>query len=478
MKRLKQIEDKIKDIEAKIDNLTLRIGKLGDSSGLDELDRLRKELENLKNAHSETVNKVKNNKDQIDLIWTKLREIIKGYHDGDENLKKEIEELKKKLEDLDTDFREFVEKVNIDEIYRKLKYLDETKADKTDVEEKYDHHQSEIDAINRRLDALFNQLLNQESGKAPVINLDFSKYLQKDEFEKHKKENDEEFKKIWDEIERLNNLIKQIFDILKTKANLSDLEDLKKFLLGKIDELAYACNKKFADKNETTNNFKYLEDQLKKILDMLSKKDTHNEADSWLIAKKGYSCAACESQIADLRDDSHKFIPWNQMPLRDPSDKLYRMGNGFSKMLQMLNFDNSGNVCLNPNAMNETTMNSNESNSRVGSAFPSRVQNNNFMSNNMNNRVKPIIQKRIQSARPKMRNELNINLNKSKLQTKSNRKDTSNIDFGTETKKKDEQFPKIYETDNTNNEEGPKITKIIRKTSKNKALDKNKSSIN
>lgn len=184
-----------------------------------------------------------------------------------------------------------MEKVNIDEIYRKLKYLDETKADKTDVEEKYDHHQSEIDAINRRLDALFNQLLNQESGKAPVINLDFSKYLQKDEFEKHKKENDEEFKKIWDEIERLNNLIKQIFDILKTKANLSDLEDLKKFLLGKIDELAYACNKKFADKNETTNNFKYLEDQLKKILDMLSKKDTHNEADSWLIAKRIQLCS-------------------------------------------------------------------------------------------------------------------------------------------------------------------------------------------
>ena len=371
-----------------------------------------------------------------------------------------------------------MEKVNIDEIYRKLKYLDETKADKTDVEEKYDHHQSEIDAINRRLDALFSQLLNQEGGKAPVINLDFSQYLPKAEFEKHKKENDEEFKKIWDEIERLNNLIKQIFDILKTKANLSDLEDLKKFLLGKIDELAYACNKKFADKNETTNNFKYLEDQLKKILDMLSKKDTHNEADSWLIAKKGYSCAACESQITDLRDDSHKFIPWNQMPLRDPSDKLYRMGNGFSKMLQMLNFDSSGNVCLNPNVMNETTMNSNESNSRIGSAFPSRVQNNNFVNNNMNNSVKPIIKKRIQSAKPKMRNELNINLNKSKLQTKSSRKDTSNIDFGTETKKNNELFPKIYETDNANNEEGPRITKIIRKTSKKKTIDKNKSSIN
>ncbi len=46
------------------------------------------------------------------------------------------------------------------------------------------------------------------------------------------------------------------------------------------------------------------------------------------------------------------------------------MGNGFSKMLQMLNFDNNGNVCLNPNINNEATLNSNESNSRIASAYP------------------------------------------------------------------------------------------------------------
>ena len=161
--------------------------------------------------------------------------------------------------------------------------------------------------------------------------------------------------------------------MLKQKADLSDLEDLKNFLLGKLDEFAIACNKKFADKNETTNNFKYLEDQLKKILEMLSKKDSTNEADNWLLAKKpinGYSCAACESYIGDLRDDANKFIPWNKMPLRDPSDQLYRKGNGFSKMLQMLNFDSNGNVSLNPYLMNEATINSNES--RIPSAFPGK----------------------------------------------------------------------------------------------------------
>ena len=227
-----------------------------------------------------------NNKEQIELILARLNDIIKGYKDGDEDLQRQIDELKKKLEillnlkgegdisaindlmkrltDLENEFKEFVEKVNIDEIYRQLKFLNDTKADKKDVNEKYENHQNEIDAINRRLDALFSQLLNRQEGEAPVINIDFSKYVTKIDFDKHKKENDEEFKKIWDEIEKLKALINQIFDILKTKANLSDLEDLKNFLLGKIDELAYACNKKFADKNEVANNFKYLEDQIKK----------------------------------------------------------------------------------------------------------------------------------------------------------------------------------------------------------------------
>ena len=73
---------------------------------------------------------------------------------------------------------------------------------------------------------------------------------------------------------------------------------------------------------------------------MLAKIDiTTNDMDNWLLAKKpinGYSCAACESIIGDLRDDTNKFIPWNRMPLRDPGDNIYRKGNGFSKMLQMI----------------------------------------------------------------------------------------------------------------------------------------------
>ena len=43
LNKLKQIEDKLNDIEAKIANLSIRIGKLeGKNQNLDDLDKLKK----------------------------------------------------------------------------------------------------------------------------------------------------------------------------------------------------------------------------------------------------------------------------------------------------------------------------------------------------------------------------------------------------------------------------------------------------
>ena len=164
---MRQIEDKLKDIESKIANLNLRIGKLENNAvNKDDLEKLIKELENLKNYHAQTVIKVTNNKEQIDLILARLNDIIKDYKEGDEKLQKEIDELKQKLSDinsqielllkmprgegktdlsalndlmkrlneLENNFNAFVEKVNIEEIYRQLKFLNDTKADKKDLE--------------------------------------------------------------------------------------------------------------------------------------------------------------------------------------------------------------------------------------------------------------------------------------------------------------------------------------------------------
>jgi hypothetical protein len=378
-----------------------------------------------------------------------------------------INELMKKIINLENDYKAFVEKVNIDEIYRQLKFLHETKADKKELKEKYDDHQIQIDAINKRLDSLFAQMLNRknEGPDQPVIDIDFSLYLPKTEFEKYKRETAQEFKKIWDEIKNIKDLINKLFELLNTKANLSDLEDLKNFILAKLEELALACNKKFADRNETANNLKYLEDQIRKLFELLStsKKDTINEADNWLLAKKpisGYSCAACESVIGNLRDDANKFIPWNKLPLRDPGDKLYRMGNGFSKMLQMLNFDSYGNVSLNPNIINEANfynnININNNSNNINNGNNNSGQN----INNTSHKGKSDLKKRVQSANPKFKLTFQENKIRNKNSGNKDLNDTPNINGKT----RNELLPDIYDISGAQNTEGPKITKIMKKT--------------
>ena len=537
MKKLKSLEalldsynKKLDEMETKINNLTIKIeeleAKINGLNGLnnsdnapkedkgnnfnEDLEKLKKALEELKQAHDQTVIKVTNNKEQIDLILERLNEINNGYKTGDEKLQKEIDELNKKINqinsqidlllklprgtgdnknansdmdlsainelmkrilNLESDYKAFVERVNIDEIYRQLKFLHETKADKKELKEKYDDHQMQIDAINKRLDGLFAQMLSRknEGSDQPVIDIDFSLYLPKSEFDKYKRDTTLEFKKIWDEIKNIKDLINKISSLLNNKANLSDLEDLKNLILAKLEELALACNKKFADRNETANNLKYLEDQIRKLFELLSssKKDTFNEADNWLLAKKpisGYSCAACESVIGNLRDDANKFIPWNKLPLRDPGDKLYRMGNGFSKMLQMLNFDSYGNVSLNPNIINEANFynnvninNNNNINNSINNSGQNKDNNNTLLSNQ---KGKTDIKKRVQSANPKIK----LNFQENKLKNKNPGNKEINDATNANGKTKDDLLPDIYDMSGTQNSEGPKITKIMKKT--------------
>ena len=538
MKKLKSLEalldsynKKLDEMETKINNLTIKIeeleAKINGLNGLnnsdnapkedkgnnfnEDLEKLKKALEELKQAHDQTVIKVTNNKEQIDLILERLNEINNGYKTGDEKLQKEIDELNKKINqinsqidlllklprgtddnknansdmdlsainelmkrilNLESDYKAFVERVNIDEIYRQLKFLHETKADKKELKEKYDDHQMQIDAINKRLDGLFAQMLSRknEGSDQPVIDIDFSLYLPKSEFDKYKRDTTLEFKKIWDEIKNIKDLINKISSLLNNKANLSDLEDLKNLILAKLEELALACNKKFADRNETANNLKYLEDQIRKLFELLSssKKDTFNEADNWLLAKKpmsGYSCAACESVIGNLRDDANKFIPWNKLPLRDPGDKLYRMGNGFSKMLQMLNFDSYGNVSLNPNIINEANfynnVNINNNNNNINNSINNSGQNNNNNNTLLSNQKgKTDMKKRVQSANPKIK----LNFQENKLKNKNAGNKEINDATNANGKTKDDLLPDIYDMSGTQNSEGPKITKIMKKT--------------
>ena len=511
-----------------------------------EFINLKNQFSKLKEDYEQLVKIVLENKEQINSLFERLNETIKEYKEGDENLKKKIDSLKKytddkllelntklelllnninggvnnkkvdlsgldnfmeKLVTLENRFDEFVNKVNIDEIYSQLKYLNEHKADKLELEQakealnnlnkKSQEHQEQIETIIYRLDSLYQQLINLQNEPKTIIkekkkekekngenkkeniirkysidldSLDLSKYTLKTDFDSYVQVNKKEIDRIWSEIKRINKQIDEISKLLKDKVDIDDLNELRDFLLNKIEELINDFKNKFADKDETAKNLKYLEDQIKKLYSLIksSKKQIHtfHEADNWLLAKKpinGFSCAACESYIGELKNDKNKFIAWNKLPVRDPGDKLYRMGNGFSKMLNLLNFDNYGNVSLNPNdSLNSNdSENEDESNDKVPNINVNNA--NELKQKSKSKNSKTLLKNRFQSASTSLIKDGKENNMKIAPKTQ--------INFFNKEEIKSKYLPRLKKEMSAENferlkEEKPKITKIFKKSQK------------
>jgi hypothetical protein len=103
-----------------------------------------------------------------------------------------------------------------------------------------------------------------------------------------------------------------------------------------------ALTKQFADKGETKKAFKAHERQLKNLYGLLmSKGHGENEEDAMFSKKPlgGLSCASCEKDLVNMMGKKVEFMPWNKLPFRDPAERIARVGQGFSKMLSMINPD-------------------------------------------------------------------------------------------------------------------------------------------
>ena len=96
-------------------------------------------------------------------------------------------------------------------------------------------------------------------------------------------------------------------------------------MLNRLEDIKIGISKKFADKNETNKTIKYLDSQIKHIIDYFIKK-SEKPGDSWLIAKKpidGYKCGSCESYIGELHDKNSTAV-WSKYTInsqKDPNDK-------------------------------------------------------------------------------------------------------------------------------------------------------------
>jgi hypothetical protein len=74
---------------------------------------------------------------------------------------------------------------------------------------------------------------------------------------------------------------------------------------------------------------------------MMSKGHGENEEDAMFSKKPlgGLSCASCEKDLVNMMGKKVEFMPWNKLPFRDPAERIARVGQGFSKMLSMINPD-------------------------------------------------------------------------------------------------------------------------------------------
>ena len=209
-------------------------------------------------------------------------------------------------------------------------------------------HMETINSISRTLEQLNTSVITLKEtidklGKSKTDSIDMSKYVDYATFAEHLKSFETQKDLITRDFDEIRRFMNDFTEVLKTKATDRDLKNLEEVLISKVDELRILCLKRFADKTETSKSIKYLDTQLKHIIEVYIKKQ--DKGDNWLIAKKpinGFTCASCEAYIGDLKDREN-YLAWNKYPMREPQDKAYRIGNGFSRMLSMLNVEVKGN---------------------------------------------------------------------------------------------------------------------------------------
>lgn len=110
--------------------------------------------------------------------------------------------------------------------------------------------------------------------------------------------------------------------------------------MDRLQEMVAGLAKQFADRSETKKQIKDLHRQIKNLYDLIQSKggsgDAHDDA---MFARKGYACASCEKDLVNLYGKKVEYTPWSKLPFRDPSERIARVGQGFSKMLSIINPD-------------------------------------------------------------------------------------------------------------------------------------------
>ena len=391
-----QNQSDIKNINALIDGIQERENKINDEINeiknnnqqkYEDLNKIIKEIKEKINEIDETINKNnRKNTNEHKELGDKIKELEQKMQQQNDNidiskyvknqgqmnpddlkLLKELsirinevertikitlgkispKEINDRLDNLETEIVKKGNKYEINELSERLLYYDENEKDlnfKMDTIQQYNEKaRGDMQQIIKKIEYLSGELnrfisdnSDMDKGKGPI--LDITRLVDLNLFNENKKEISKKFDKVRLSFEEIARNLDDILEKLSHTPSDADFAQFQSIIKNMIEELKLSMSKKFADKNETNKSIKFLETQIKTIQESFTKK--MEGADNWLLAKKplnNYVCASCESIIRGELDKRSEYIPWNRYPNRD--EKSYRMGHGFSRMLQMLNED-------------------------------------------------------------------------------------------------------------------------------------------
>lgn len=278
-----------------------------------------------------------------------------------QSFEKKISDLRKKTNDLENTLKLHSKNEEINSIKNELNNMKldlEKKIKKDDLKELYNFHLGTIDEINdlkdhvtssfeeirklksdnvslmQKIENINGNIILLQNSKlsgthVPMIN--FEKYIDHEKFQEFIGPIMKQIEKIYKDISYFDRNITELYSLNKNFIKNEKLFKLEEDMNNKLNDLKNSFLKKFVDKMEFTKSLKQIDIQIKS-LDIDSKK---GEADSWIMAKKPlgcFNCATCESNIKKVTPHN-EYLAWNKYPQQD---KIYRMGQGFSKMLQVM----------------------------------------------------------------------------------------------------------------------------------------------
>ena len=339
----KYIKDSIDNLESSLDNKLVRIRE-----GLNmKKGSTRKVINNeeLENMNLENKNALNNLKEAIIEINKKIKTFF-NQNDLDQ-IKSDISALKSGMSNytLIPDFREVKDiseenKTNIRKLREEFEDWQSTQTENSEIV----NIKRKLESVSNKVHDIVENVINKKGDKntyKPNEN-DKYKFIEYKLFDEFKTHIAKEFNNINDNFINSRKLLDELIDSVRNRTSFKDLKALEDAIMSKMEDLKNTFAKKFADKTEVNRVMKYLDQQIRNIIQIYIKKI--EKGDNWLLSKKPISsnlCASCESYIGNIKENNNDtiYIPWNKYPVKDPNDKLYRMGNGYSKMLQMIQVD-------------------------------------------------------------------------------------------------------------------------------------------